>query len=173
MEEKTLNALRWIVGILDNHDIPYRIGGGFAAHVYGANRPVNDIDITLPGKYFQDIIPEMQKYITAKPGHYSDAKWDCDGFSLVYHGQEIDISDIDTLRMSDLELTKWFQTKDHFRMFSSVLTNVDGIEVSLIDPRDLIAYKKHLDGDHQLVDIAAVSKYVTDNDLEVGSDLMP
>jgi len=45
MEEKTLNALNWIVGILTKHRIPYRIGGGLAAHVYGSPRPVNDIDL--------------------------------------------------------------------------------------------------------------------------------
>ena len=38
--------------------------------------------------------------------------------------------------------------------------NVEGIEVSLIDPRDLAAYKKELDGDHQLVDIKAVKEYI-------------
>lgn len=57
MEEKTLNALRWIVGILNKHQVPYRIGGGFAAHIYGSNRPINDIDISLPGKYFSAIVP--------------------------------------------------------------------------------------------------------------------
>ena len=166
MEEKTLNALRWIVDILDSHEIPYRIGGGFAAHVYGSTRPVNDIDISLSGTFFPIIMPEVAAYVSAELKHYSGEKWDCDGFSLDYHGQEIDISDIDTLRMSDLELTKWFQTKDHFRMFPSVLTNVDGIEVSLIDPHDLVAYKRHLaDRDYQLIDIAAVQKYIADHTL--------
>ena len=165
MEEKTLNALHWIVGILNKNNIPYRIGGGFAAHIYGAGRPVKDIDITLPGKYFPIIIPEVTEYITAEPKHYSDAKWDCDGFSLNYLGQEIDITDIDTLRMSNKEQTEWFQTKDKFRIYPSLLINLGGIDVSLIDPRDLVAYKKHLDGDHQLIDIAAVQKYITDHNL--------
>ena len=165
MEEKTLNALHWIVGILNKNNIPYRIGGGFAAHIYGAERPVNDIDITLPGKYFKIIIPEVTEYITAELKHYSDEKWDCDGLSLNYHGQEIDITDIDTLRMSNKEQTKWFQTKDEFRMFPSLLINVDGINVSFIDPRDLVAYKKHRDGDCHLIDIAAVKKYIAIHNL--------
>jgi len=165
MEEKTLNALRWMVGILNKNKIPYRIGGGFAAHIYGSERPVKDIDITLLGKYFETIIPEVTKYTTAELKHYSDEKWDCDGFSLDYLGQEIDITDIDTLRMSNKEQTEWFQTKDNFRMFPSLLTKVGGIDVSLIDPRDLVAYKKHLDGNHQLIDIAAVQKYISNHNL--------
>jgi len=166
MEEKTLKALHWIVGILNKNNISYRIGGGFAAHIYGSERPLNDIDISLPGKYFPIIIPEVTEYITAELKHYSDEKWDCDGFSLDYLGQEIDVTDVDTLRMSNKEQTEWFQTKDNFRMFPSLLINVDGIDVSLIDPRDLIAYKKHLvDRDYQLIDIAAVQKYITNHNL--------
>ncbi|NTW14496.1 MAG: hypothetical protein HGA31_05715 [Candidatus Moranbacteria bacterium] len=160
MEEKTLRALRWIIGILDAHDVPYWIGGGFAAHIYGAKRPLNDIDITLPGSYFPIIIPEVSPYITAEPKHYSDAIWDCNGFSLDYFGQEIDITDIETLRMSDKKRTGWFRTKDHFRKFPNIVKKVDGIDVSLIDPRDLVSYKKHLDGNHQIVDIAAVQEYI-------------
>lgn len=160
MEQKTIDALKWIVGILDKHSIPYRIGGGFAAHIYGSNRPVNDIDISLSGTYFPTIVSEVSGYITAGPKHYSNEKWDCETLSLNYHGQDIDMTDVDTLRMSNKEKTEWFQTKDHFRRFDAVPTEVAGIAVSLIDPRDLVAYKKHLDGDHQLVDIEAVQKYI-------------
>jgi hypothetical protein len=162
MEEKTLNALRWIVGVLNEHEIPYRIGGGFAAHIYGSNRQINDIDVSLPGKYFSVIVPEVSEYITAGPKHYSNEKWDCDTLSLDYHGQEIDMTDIDTLKMSNKERTEWFPTKDRYRKFSNLVVNVEGIDVSLIDPRDLVAYKKELDGDHQLVDIEAVRKYIAE-----------
>ena len=165
MEDKTLKALSWIVNIFNKHKIPYRIGGGFAAHIYGSGRPVNDIDITLSGKYFPIIISEIMEYITAEPKHYSDEKWDCDGFSLDYLGQEIDITDIDTLCMSNKEQTEWFQTKENYCKFPNIFKIVNGIEISLIDPRDLVSYKKELaDKDHQyqLVDIKAVEKYIVE-----------
>ncbi len=168
LEEKTLKALHFIVGVLDKHKIPYRIGGGFAAHIYGSERPVNDIDISLSGKYFSIIVPEIKEHITVGPKHYTNVKWDCDTLSINYYGQDIDMTDIDTLRMSNKEQTEWFQTKDIFRKFPNVIKEVDGIEVSLIDPRDLVAYKKELaDKDHlyQLIDIEAVGKYITDNGL--------
>ena len=166
LEEKTINALRWIVGVLNKNNIPYRIGGGFAAHVYGASRPVNDIDFSLSGEYFPIIVSEAKEYITSGPKHYSNAKWDCDTLSLNYNGQEIDITDIDTLRMSNREKTEWFQTKEHFRKFPTISKVVQDIEVSLIDPRDLVAYKKELaDNEHQyqMFDIQAVERYIENN----------
>ncbi len=166
MQPKTINALKWIVNILDSNQIPYRIGGGFAAHMYGSGRIVNDIDISLSGKYFPIIVKEIEKYITAGPKHYSNEKWDCDTLSLEYEGQQIDMTDIDTLRMSNLEKTDWFQVKDYFRKFPAVPMQIEGIKVELIDPRDLVAYKNHLmDRDYQIEDVNAVKKYISEQNL--------
>jgi|SRR3989338_11470331 len=160
MEEKSLNALRWIVGIFDKHNIPYRIGGGFAARAYGSSRPLNDIDISLSGQYFPILLPDVSEYVTSGPQYYLNAKWDCDTLCLSYHGQDIDITDVDTLKMSNKEKVKWIVVKDTYRKFNPMMTDIDGIKVSLLDPRDLVAYKKELDGDHQLVDIQAVESYI-------------
>ena len=46
-QEKTVDALRWIVGILEKKNILYQISGGFAAKLYGSSRPLNDIDIDI------------------------------------------------------------------------------------------------------------------------------
>lgn len=165
MQKKTLNALKWATEILNKHQVPYRVGGGFAAHVYGAIRPINDIDITFPGKYFPNIIPEVSDYITYNFGHSQDEKWDCNGLTLEYDGQEIDMADIDTLKMSNKEKTEWLQTKDNFRKYPNVILDVEGVKVSFIDPRDLADYKKHLDGEHQIVDIKAVEKYIKENNI--------
>jgi hypothetical protein len=168
MNEKTLKALHFIVGIFNKHKIPYRIGGGFAAYIYGSTRPVNDIDISLSGEYFPIIVSEVSEYITSGPKHYSNAKWDCDTLSINYNGQEIDMTDIDTLRMSNKEQTEWFQTKDNYRKFTNIIKVVDDIEISLIDPRDLVAYKNELvDKDHQyqLDDVRAVERYIINQNL--------
>jgi hypothetical protein len=73
------------------------------------------------------------------------------------------MTDIDTLRMSNREQTEWFQTKDNYRKFPNIMKVVDGIEISLINPRDLVAYKNELvDRDHQyqLEDVKAVERYI-------------
>jgi hypothetical protein len=163
MYENGFQALKWIIEILHKNNIPYRIGGGVAAHFYGSERSVKDIDITIPGKYFPVIVSEASEYITAGPKHGSNEKWDCDYIALNYNGQEIDITDIDTLKMSNKGKTEWIQTKDAFCKFPNHEVEIEGIKVSLIDPRDLVAYKKELDGDHQSADIVAIEKYIIDN----------
>ena len=165
MDNRTIEALKWIVGILNKLKILYRIGGGFAAHAYGSPRPINDIDISLPGRFFDAIVSETKDYIIAGPKHYSNEKWDCDTLSLNYQGQDIDLTDVDTLRMSNKMKTEWVSPKEKYYVHNPVIKNVEGIDVALFDPRDLIAYKKELDGDHQTIDIDAVEKYIGSHDL--------
>jgi hypothetical protein len=162
MNEKVKNALRWITSVLDKIKVPYKIGGGLAANYYGSGRKVNDIDISISGKYFQFIMPEVSEHITAGPKHYLNEKWDCDTLSLNYNGQDIDLTDVDTLKMSTLDKSEWIKVKD-IRLYDTVPVEIDGIKVSLMDPRDLIAYKKELDGDHQKIDVLAVEKYINQN----------
>jgi len=163
--EKTQQGLKWIVKILNKHKIPYKIGGGFAANFYGSPRPVRDIDISLSGKYFSTIIPEVSGHIVAGPKHYLNDKWDCNTLSLNYKGQEIDITDVDTLRMTNKDRTKWIQSKELYSQHDPVLADINGINVYFFHPKTLIAYKKELDGDHQLVDIEAIQKYIINNKL--------
>ena len=119
----------------------------------------------MPGRYFSEILPEVSNYVTYGPQHYLNEKWDCDTLSLEYEGQEIDITDVDTLRMSNKERNAWLIPKELYRKFQPVHTTADDIKVTLLHPRDLVAYKKELDGDHQLVDIGAVEKYIAQNNL--------
>jgi hypothetical protein len=165
MEEKTLNALRWIVGILDRHDIPYRIGGGFAAHVYGANRPIHDIDISLSGTYFPIIVPLVHGFIATGPKHYLNEKWDCTTLSLEYHGQEIDLTDVDTLLMRSQEGTEWIRNREIYEKWPDIKISVDGTVVTLMHPRVLLEYKKHLSGEHQDFDRKYLEEYIATHQL--------
>lgn len=162
LSDKTLNGLRWIIEILRRNNIPYKIGGGFAAKIYGSPREVNDIDISLSGKYFDIIVSELREYITDGPKHYLNEKWDCNTLSVNYKGQDIDITDVDTLKMTNLDQNQWINVKD-IRLFDGVITDVNGIEVSIMDPRDLIRYKKELGGEHQIIDIEYIQKYLDNN----------
>ena len=162
LSEKVLNGLRWITEILDRNNIPYKIGGGFAAKIYGSPREVNDIDMSLSGKYFDVIVNEVKEHITAGPKHYLNEKWDCNTLSVSYEGQDIDMTDIDTLKMTNLDQTEWINVKD-IRLFDGIITDINGIKASIMDPRDLIRYKKELRGEHQLIDIEYIQKYLDNN----------
>ena len=61
--KNTQAAFHWIVNILKTHNIPFHVAGGLAAKSYGAQRELADIDLDIPEDRFEDIIPEVQKYI--------------------------------------------------------------------------------------------------------------
>ncbi len=153
MEEKTLRALKWIAGILNKHNVPYRVGGGTATYLYGSGRQINDIDISVSGKYFSTIVPLVKEYITVGPKHYKNEKWDCDTLSLNYEGQDIDLTDVNTLMMSKLNGSGWVKNKEIYEKHPSVIKEVDGVPVTLMNPRVLLEYKQELSGEHQEYDI--------------------
>jgi len=163
LEEKTKNALKWIVNILDNHKIDYQISGGLAGKIFGSQRKLNDIDIDISEKYFLEILPEISEYIIFGPARYKDAKWDLELITLNYHGQEIDISGIDTLLISNKERTKWIS----YPGFLSEALNMEcvGLKIKMINPKYFLEYKKELDGEQQLEDIKAVEQYLISNNL--------
>lgn len=153
MEQKTVDALKWIAQILNGHNIPYRIGGGTATYLYGSGRPVNDIDISVSGSFFPTIVPLVKDYITAGPKHYKNEKWDCDTLSLNYQGQDIDLTDVDTLLMSKKGTGEWVRNKEIYGKHPDAVKEVDGVQVSLMNPRVLLEYKQELSGEHQEYDI--------------------
>lgn len=161
--QKTLDALTWIIDILNKNKIQYQITGGFAAKLYGSPRDLNDIDIDISEKYFPTILPYISQYITYGPARFTDNKWDLDLITLNHKGQEIDIGGIDTLRISNKERTKWISYPDF--IFNTLDIEVEGMFLKVIHPKELIDYKKELDGEHQQLDIRATSEYLVEQSL--------
>lgn len=166
MNEKTLNALKFIASILNENNIPYVIGGGMATYLYGSGRQVNDIDISISGEYFPKLIPLVANYIVEGPKHYIGEigdKWDCTTLSLSYNGQDIDLTDADTLLMSKKDGTGWMRNKEIYKKYPTIMKEVEGIKVSLMDPRALFEYKQELDGEHQEYDLKFLQEYIKNN----------
>lgn len=157
-QEKTIDALKWIVGILNKKNIPYQISGGFSAKLYGSNRPLNDIDIDIPEKNFEDILDEVKPFIEYGPGRENDGKWDLCVMKLNFKDQIIDIGGAYETKISNKERTAWIACPVDFSKVK--LMEVEGLSVNVMSPEDLIDYKQYLDGDHQVEDIEAVKKYL-------------
>ncbi len=158
-ENTPAKALKWIIPILQKHSIQYEISGGFSAHIYGANRPINDIDIDISEEKFTAILPDIQNYIIYGPAPYKDEKWDLDlKILLNYEGQLIDIAGASNVKIYDEKEQNWRNFSSKFN--TSQTKTIFEIEVQVIDPKDLIEYKKLLNGEHQKVDIKAVEKYL-------------
>jgi hypothetical protein len=152
----TFEALRWFVRVLERHHVRYQIAGGFAARIYGSRRKLNDIDFDISEHDFAVIMPEIASYIKEGPEHLNDGKWDGVFVLHNYKGQEIDIGAIETMRISNKSRTAWIPYSTEY--VNPVEREIDGLRLSVLSPGTLAAYKRELDGDHQLVDIEAIQK---------------
>ena len=155
---KTANALKWISTILKNHNIPFQVTGGLAAHVYGATRPINDIDIDIPEDRFHEIIEDVRPYVTEEPTRIVSSVWDVYVMTLNYHDQEIDIGGAYTTRIKDEKTGIWHDAKAN--LATADIKNIFEIEVPVVNKHDLIEYKSWLamPNDHQEQDIKEIQQ---------------
>lgn len=159
MNNKLESALKWIIPILQRHNMPFQISGGLAANIYGAKRPVNDIDLDVPEDKMELLLPDIKQYIMFGPARYKDEKWDLRLITLSYNGQEIDIGGAFETKIFDEQNKTWKLSPVKFE--TAQTHTVYGIQVPVSDPTELIEYKKLLSGEHQKVDIEAVKKYIS------------
>jgi hypothetical protein len=158
LEQQTVKALEWIIEIFNRLDINYQISGGFAGKVFGSKRELHDIDIDISENNFKKILPEISKYIIYGPTRYKDAKWDLELITLNFNGQEIDISGVESMLISNKERTKWLSSHVDFSKVLEI--DLNGIKLKIINPKDFVQYKKELDGEHQAEDIKVAQNYL-------------
>jgi len=145
----------WIIGILKEYKIPYRISGGFAARIYGSRRSLADIDIEIPDSKFNEIIPEIKPYIKIGPKQFKDKQMDTYGLSMEYKGQIIDISGTETEKLFDVRKDNWVKSK--IDLSKVIKRKVYGKIVNVIRKEDLIAYKQMIRRKVDIEDIKAIS----------------
>lgn len=155
-QKDTGAALKWIVGILYKHDIPFQIAGGFAARVYGSERELYDIDFEIPEESFEKILPEVQPYIIYGPVQYKDDHWDLLLLTLSYKDQLIDISGAYNIKEFDVASQTWISAPADLKAVQ--MMSVYGIEVPIIPKATLIEYKKSVGRDVDKIDIEALDK---------------
>jgi len=83
--------------------------------------------------------------------------------TLDYHGQEIDLGGAFETKIYDQKKDK--RIPFPVRLKTARILRVYGIEVSVVAPEDLLAYKKLLGGRHQWKDIGAIEKYIERNSI--------
>ena len=152
--KNTRKAFFWIMSILKKNKIPFRISGGFAAKIYGSKRTLADIDIEINEKNFDKILPYVNKYLLWGPKRYKDNVFNTYGMSMKYSGQVIDISGTDTEILFDKRKKKWIKSRINLSDVSK--REVYGIIVPIIRKSHLIAYKKKILRDVDLIDIEAI-----------------
>ena len=156
MVKNTTQALKWIITILRKHKIKFYISGGFAAKAYGSNRELADIDIEVHDASVFVIQKEVSKYIIYGPKRYIDKEFDLLLMTLKYRGQEIDICGIDSQKLYDKKLKKWYL--DDIDLSKAVKKKVYGLRVPLMPLDKLIAYKKKISREVDIYDVNALTK---------------
>lgn len=144
-------ALIWIMGTLNNHNISFQIAGGLAVNAYGSPRKLMDIDIDIPEDDFEKIKQDISPFIILGPEQYRDDEWDILLIRLNYHGQEIDISGAYNAKIYDKVEKSW---KAIITDFSKVeYKMIYGLDLPVIGKAELIAYKRILARPVDLMDI--------------------
>lgn len=152
----TEKAFKWIVGLLQKHNIPFQISGGFAARVYGVDRELHDIDIGIPDDRCEELYPEVKEYVRYGPAHYSDEQWDLTLMSLKYEGQKIDLAGRTNITFFDKEIQSWIP--GHRDLLKSEMKELFGIVVPIIPKDALIAYKKKLGREVDRMDVESLER---------------
>jgi len=139
-------VLEWIVKIISINGINYQITGGLAANLYGSSREVYDIDIEVHDADVYKVYEVCKDYVIYGPERYMDDNFDLLLMTLDYGGQLIDVCGIDSMYIRG-----WLQLID---LNTSV--EINGMKVVLL--ADLIAYKKLLNREVDLIDVELLNK---------------
>jgi len=151
---KAKQALIWITNILKKHTISFQITGGLAAIVYGANRPLADIDIDISDNQFDSIIDDVKSYIIFGPKRFKNDKWDLMLMTLNYHGQEIDLSGADSTHIFNEVRHEWILLNEDLMKVSQ--KKVFDLDLPVIPLPNLFYYKKILAREVDLIDIKQI-----------------
>lgn len=147
-------ALRWIVDLLGSQGIPFQVAGGLAARAYGSIRPLADIDLYVPGAHLAQVAAEAGPYVTFGPERHRGEQWDLTFMKLCYAGQMIELGDSDDTRYLDAASGRWHRAEIDYR--ASVVLEVLGLEVPVMPLASLVEYKRRLNRDVDLIDLAAI-----------------
>ena len=153
--KRTKQALRWITGILKSRRVPFQITGGLAARIYGATRPLADIDIDIPTLGLRRIVAMISGRLIYGPRRYKDRNWDLTLATLLYGGQLIDLCAIETEKIFNRTSGKWEKLK--IKLGEAVRRSVLGVSVPVIPLERLISYKSKLGRRVDVKDARAIS----------------
>lgn len=147
-------ALKWIVELLRERDIPFLICGGLAATGYGSKRDLHDIDLFVPSAYFQDVVVAGKHFISKPATHYREEGWDLNYVQFKYGGVKVEVGNADGAQIYNTRAQMWVNLAIDFTRHEIV--KVLGIDVPLMLREDLIKYKSLLSRPVDLEDIEVI-----------------
>lgn len=162
-----VDALNFIIPILQKYQFQWVITGGFASLVYGVDRQLTDIDIDINTSRnmpaFKNFLKdkEVAPYITRELNHFVDQNYDNYNLEITYQGQVIDICPMAELKIFN-QSSKKYEPFDFYKNgFPKVeFVNFHGLGLPLLAKELIIKNKEMLvwqrESDHR--DIAGLHK---------------
>ncbi|MEJ0061987.1 MAG: hypothetical protein WDO70_01960 [Alphaproteobacteria bacterium] len=151
-------SFHWLVGILQKHSVPFVVGGGLAVRSYGAQRPLQDIDVDIRAADFPRLVDDIKPYITFGPARLVDENWDLPIIVLNHHGQDIDICGGDDTKIFDAQNNIWVSVP--MDLAAAAPREIFGLTIPVMTPEQLIAYKTLLKRPVDIEDIAALEGFL-------------
>lgn len=155
MKRETGKAFRWMIGVLNELEIPFQLQGGFAARAYGSKRKLEDIDIAVSDKNIGKIADAEKRYIIYGPKRYIDENSDVLLITLKYAGQELEFSGLESSKIFDSRTKKWVKVESGIKR--STMKIIYGLEVPLMPKKELIRWKRILGRPHDIEDVRQLS----------------
>ncbi|MFC6672306.1 nucleotidyltransferase [Marinobacterium aestuariivivens] len=149
-----IEALRWIHELLNEREIPFVVCGGLAAIGYGSTRPLNDIDLFVPGRHFQSVVSAAADCISKPARRYREEGWDLEYVQFIYEGTKVEVGNAEDAMIFDAGSGQWVALAIDFSRACDV--EVLGITVPAMRIEDLISYKRILDRPVDREDIAEI-----------------
>ena len=147
-------ALKKVVQVFIENKIQFQISGGLAAIIYGAERPLYDIDVEVYKKDIQKVRDIFQKNISKDFYHLQDENFDLWLLTLDINGVPVDISQADECYLGDGKGKKIRTDAD---LSKAQFINFDNLEIPVANKMELISYKKILARNTDIMDIKQIS----------------
>ncbi|MCL4400508.1 MAG: hypothetical protein M1348_03610 [Candidatus Parvarchaeota archaeon] len=153
---RTKAAFIWIVKLLREESILFRLSGGFAARIYGSRRKLADIDIGIYERDIKRLLPKVKKYVIYGPKRYIDRNFNLLLMTLEYRGQVIDVYGNDKMKEYDCKNRKWLSYRPGLK--NREIKRVYGLDVPIIPKKELIESKKRLGRRVDIEDVRQLEK---------------
>jgi hypothetical protein len=155
LTENQLKALQLLITTLHENNIEFQVSGGLAAIVHGATRPLFDIDLEIHKDDVQTIRELFKEYITEDWNNEMepDDQFDIWMMKLEVFGVPVDINQVEEVYLISKTGERTLQPS----AMDTEPKEFKGMTLPVLRKEPLIAYKKILGRDTDLIDVQQLS----------------
>lgn len=149
LSENHFQTLKLIVGQFQREQIVYQITGGLAGNIYGSQWPLHDIDIEVQQKDLETVAKLFSDFIIRPLDRFIDEEFDLMLLTLRINQVEVDINQVE----DSFVFSQGVRVKLDTDLSKANCIDFLGLEVWVQPLEDVIAYKKLLNRQADLLDL--------------------